>query len=53
MVLDYDPWMVMEMLHEKLRLKSTRNKVDSHIEIRKYKEGVNPNSDTYSIRLNK
>ena len=40
------------MLQEKIKIKLKLNKVNSYIETRNYKEGVHPNGDAYSIRLN-
>ena len=52
MVIDYDLWMVIQSLQNKVKFKLAWHKVDSHIETRTYKHGAKPQGDAYSIRLN-
>jgi hypothetical protein len=52
LVLDFDLWKVMRMLQQRITFNLTWNKVDSHIESRKYAYGATPKGDECSIRLN-
>ena len=52
MVLDYDLLREMEYLQSKIIMPMQWKKVDSHIKARKYKDGLTPQGDKFSIRPN-
>ena len=52
LVLDYDLWQTMMSIQRLISIPLKWEKVDSHIEGKVYKEGVEPNGDEFSIRLN-
>ena len=52
LVLNYDLLREVEYLQSKIINPIKWNKVDSHINTRKYKEGQTPQGDIFSIMLN-
>ena len=52
LVLDYDLWQTMMNIQKLISIPLKWEKVDSHIEGKVFKEGVEPKGDEYSIRLN-
>ena len=50
--MDYDLWQTMMNIQKLISIPLKWEKVDSHIEGKVFKEGVEPKGDEYSIRLN-